>query len=349
MRKHVFLLLFLLIDAFAFSQPTNSFFVVHADPGEPNGVIFSDLVSLVDTANSFGVKLTIEFSKPWCDTIISSSSYLALVRQWQLGGHEVAVHHHDYAHPAWDGYSNTPTHPPHPSAIPYIGSMTAVYNATDLVCGDSLCLTIGTGPDSLESVTDYNGDWIYKTDGSLNDTSAFSDVTQFQFGPYEVCGLSYTFLENASDNSGIQGLFDASTKSTCGVVTHVWNWAANKPLYVAWLTYISAKTPGQCKSVRQIIRESGCTLSVGIDNTAIDSSPINLYPNPTNGNVRIEFGETAVQTIEVFTLDGHLIYHSDVQDNAIYSDVDFSEYSKGVYLIMLKTPSSRVTRRIIKQ
>jgi hypothetical protein len=349
MKKYLFLFLFLQMNILAFSQPTKSFFVVHADPIEPNGVNFSDLVSLIDTANSFGVKLTIEFSKPWCDTIISSSSYMAMVRQWQIAGHEIGVHHHDYVHPAWDGYSNTPMHPPHPQGVPFIGNMTTVYNATDSVCGDSLCLTVGTGPDSLESVTDYNGGWIYQTNGSLDDTSAFSNVSQYQFGPYAVCELSYTFLETGLDNIGIQNLFNASSKTTCGVVAHVWNWAANKPLYVDWLTYISAKTPGQCKSVRQIIRESSCTVSTSIDHSTSFSSPIIIYPNPTNGNIRLQFGETAVNNIEIFTVNGQLIYHSDLSNNSSYFDLDFSIYSVGVYIITLRTNDSILTRKIIKQ
>ena len=108
MRRAFYIYCFLLFSTFyGWTQPTKSFFVIHADPLEPNGVVFSDLAALVDTANYFDVKLTIEFSKPWCDTIINSSTYMNQVRQWQIEGHEMAAHHHDYEHPDWDGYSNT--------------------------------------------------------------------------------------------------------------------------------------------------------------------------------------------------------------------------------------------------
>ncbi len=330
MRTHFALCSFLFFVFYNNAQPTKSFFVVHADPLEPNGVVFSDLVDLVDTANYFDVKLTLEFSKPWCDTIISSAGYMSLVRQWQLQGHEIAAHHHDYLHPDWDGYSNTSDHPIHPSFINYIGDMSDLYAVTDLVCGDSLCLTTGTGPDSLESATDYYSRWIYKTHGGVDEANAFSTISQELFGTYEICEIGYTYLASPLDFAGIQSLFDASTEMHCGVVTHVWNWAENKPLYVNWFNYITGKTPGQCKTVRELMRESDCTLSsVGLNNAGKDQEAVLLFPNPADDWIKIKFSKS----IRILDSQGRLVFSKyNLPEEYI---VDTSQFDPNVYFVLL--------------
>ena len=51
-------------------QPSQSFFVVHCDPNESYN--FPNLEVLVDSANNYNIKLTIEFTAPWVDSIINN-------------------------------------------------------------------------------------------------------------------------------------------------------------------------------------------------------------------------------------------------------------------------------------
>jgi len=343
-------IIFVFCGKIIYAQPGKSFFVVHADPYEPNGVIFANLASLVNSANTYSVKLTIEFSKPWCDSIIARPTYSTQVKQWQQQGHELAVHHHDYDHAEWDGYSVISTHTPHPQSMPYIGPVSSLHNVSDLVCGDSTCLTIGSGPGNIESVNDWHSKWIYKTDGGTNDSDSYSDVTTYNFGPYTVCGLGYSYLNNGTDLTGIKNLFDPSTKTVCGVVTHVWNTVNTPSVFVGpngWFQYISGKTPGQCKTVRQIMRENGCLLT-SIKNISIDQQQIQVFPNPAKNQLSVK--SIGMLYLKIYGLLGNVLQNIELKNNDEKCDIDLSEFPPGVYFIKVELRNGAImAEKFIKE
>ncbi len=84
-----------------------SFFAVHLEPQTANSNTFKTLKEFVETADSYNVKLTLMFTPQWAEMVLADNKKLALVRQWEAAGHEIAAHHHGPSHPGtWDGYTN---------------------------------------------------------------------------------------------------------------------------------------------------------------------------------------------------------------------------------------------------
>ncbi len=73
-----------------------------------------------------------------------------------------------------------------------------------------------------------------------------------------------------------------------------------------------------------------------------------IYPNPTNGSVRIELKNSSYSngTISIFHLDGRLLNR--VQINGFQHDLDLTQLPSGVYIISIRQDNSVERRRIIK-
>ena len=85
------------------------FIVLHMEDGENNSYPsenFPRLDSLVNEADKYDIKLTLEFNPSWADFFLSHPSQLQRLRGWEVNGHEIALHHHGPSRPDWNGYTN---------------------------------------------------------------------------------------------------------------------------------------------------------------------------------------------------------------------------------------------------
>lgn len=73
----------------------------------------------------------------------------------------------------------------------------------------------------------------------------------------------------------------------------------------------------------------------------------NIYPNPTNGNVTIEFENESIRTIEVIDVTGRLIVSE--RSSAQIVQVDLENFSSGVYYVTIKDADTVKQTKIIKQ
>ena len=89
---------FFLTSIASFSQPQKAFFVVHCDPNEAYN--FPELEAFVDSANAYQIKLTIEFTSFWVDSILPFQSRMNKIIIWQSQGHEIGMHHHEAEAPS---------------------------------------------------------------------------------------------------------------------------------------------------------------------------------------------------------------------------------------------------------
>ena len=81
------------------------------------------------------------------------------------------------------------------------------------------------------------------------------------------------------------------------------------------------------------------------DCTAIsesESAVTAVYPNPTNGNVRIE--AEAIQNIRIFNSLGAIVFEGPASGNAF--EYDFSHQAAGTYLIKVETAKGVETKRV---
>lgn len=67
-----------------------------------------------------------------------------------------------------------------------------------------------------------------------------------------------------------------------------------------------------------------------------------MYPNPTNGQVKIE--AEGIKHITISTMLGQVIYEGKASDNAF--EYDFSKHGVGLYLIRIETSSGLAVRKI---
>ena len=82
---------------------------------------------------------------------------------------------------------------------------------------------------------------------------------------------------------------------------------------------------------------------VGLGESTIPDKLITVYPNPTNGLVRIEIPNQNIQNIKVYDLQGQLI------KEAIENQFDLSNVSNGTYFIKAQTKQGFYSYKLIKQ
>lgn len=82
---------------------------------------------------------------------------------------------------------------------------------------------------------------------------------------------------------------------------------------------------------------------VGLNESTIPEKLITVYPNPTNGLVRIEIPNQTIQNIKVYDLQGQLIKET------IENHFDLSNVSNGTYFIKAQTKQGFYSYKLIKK
>ena len=79
------------------------------------------------------------------------------------------------------------------------------------------------------------------------------------------------------------------------------------------------------------------------------SSSINIYPNPTNGNITV-ISEYDIESIKLYNTIGNELYVVNNKENKITeTKLDLSTFAKGVYFIKININNQIVNQRIILQ
>ena len=91
-------------------------------------------------------------------------------------------------------------------------------------------------------------------------------------------------------------------------------------------------------------------LSVGVNNITKADNNIRMYPNPVNDVLNINVLTTnnyqLSTNIDIYSLVGEKVYSETTKNNNFR--IDFSEFSKGLYLVRVKNGEDVYTRKIIK-
>ena len=122
------------------------------------------LVELVELADDYGIKLTIQFIPQTAEFVLQDNKKLSIVRSWERYGHELGFHHHGLSHKYWDGYTNAYSSIPKKSLLKYLGKMDDAIGLVNQLSISGQVLTVG--------ITDEGTDWI---EGILYETEGFSD------------------------------------------------------------------------------------------------------------------------------------------------------------------------------
>lgn len=77
---------------------------------------------------------------------------------------------------------------------------------------------------------------------------------------------------------------------------------------------------------------------------------VTIYPNPTEGHLRIEIRTDATEitgNLSLFTLEGQLITRSPLQ--IPYTELNLTEYPDGAYILQIQKEEEKNSWKIIKQ
>ena len=87
--------------------------------------------------------------------------------------------------------------------------------------------------------------------------------------------------------------------------------------------------------------------------TATASERINIYPNPTCGNITMQFNSTGTKNyiVNISNIIGKLMFSdkiSAVKGVNLY-EIDFSKETKGIYLLTLENDNVKEQKRFVVQ
>ena len=87
---------------------------------------------------------------------------------------------------------------------------------------------------------------------------------------------------------------------------------------------------------------------VGIADHVAEAFSLNIYPNPTNGNLNIRCDNVLIAQVQVFDIFGKLLLTENVNDNSI--SLNLSGFASGVYVVRTTSADhSVVTRKVVKR
>ncbi|PKP19616.1 MAG: hypothetical protein CVU04_05585 [Bacteroidetes bacterium HGW-Bacteroidetes-20] len=93
-------------------------------------------------------------------------------------------------------------------------------------------------------------------------------------------------------------------------------------------------------SISPFVKAQSCqpftiNTTVSVENLSDEPSLIKIFPNPTNGIVSIKNDSDPIKLIQVYSINGFLIYEKSVHE--YYQTLDLSLYQSGVYVCKVTT------------
>lgn len=168
------------------------------------------------------------------------------------------------------------------------------------------------------------------------------------------CGNNWTRIfadaENGSGNIAThpqtEGFVPINVWDWCGVdwgadciTLNLNEWAGQSDIRVAFETYSFYGNPLYITAV-----ELGTTVSVA--NHSADNNSIQILPNPTNGQFRLQLSEgMQAERIEIMDISGRQLFASELAEKD--KSYDFSYLPNGVYIIQVKTQGKSLREKLI--
>ena len=107
------------------------------------------------------------------------------------------------------------------------------------------------------------------------------------------------------------------------------------------ITFVSSINAGVANSTLWVDDISYSYYAAGIDEVA--NAPINLYPNPANSAVTLQWEQEQKSRIEIFDLEGKPLFATWVNSNR--AEVNINELSAGVYIARVTNETGVVNRQ----
>lgn len=82
---------------------------------------------------------------------------------------------------------------------------------------------------------------------------------------------------------------------------------------------------------------------ISVNELSTEETDFNIYPNPANQSVTIDFNTIENQTLYIYTILGNLVYQTETNQAAFQLNV--SDWSKGIYLVKTKNKVKKLVLR----
>ena len=254
-----------------------------------------------------------------------------------------------------DGFSRnltTPTigaHEISPAATNLLDDSTYFCNGANLMVSLPGAYLWSTGETTPMITANAIGTYLLTfTDGCGNVTNDSTvvwtekPVADFAWG---LNGYEGVFVNQSTGGTTYSWDFGDGNTSTDENPVHVYGSADAS--YTVLLTVTSAC--GGVDTISQVVTVS----NLGVETESLENRGLNVYPNPTKGDVTIDFALLLGENISInlVDLDGRIVY-SDIVNNqvgAYQKQLNIAELAAGMYLLKVDTDTESITKRIVKQ
>ena len=170
------------------------------------------------------------------------------------------------------------------------------------------------------------------------------------------------FAYGTAANDVIDGMYSQSGNA---VIT-AWNKYAGTTTYQAGTTTDIFRKPTAATAIwskkegnggiavengnnKGFITIEGITITgMGVEELTMNNEQLTIYPNPTNGELRIENGELRMENVEIFDVYGRKVSsHHHINTSSHHLDV--SQFPAGVYFLKIRTEAGEVVKKVVKE
>ncbi len=86
---------------------------------------------------------------------------------------------------------------------------------------------------------------------------------------------------------------------------------------------------------------------VGVGIEVIENSSFSIYPNPSNGQLTVEFDDQEIKSVEVINLLGETVFNRTVNNQEHKIEMDITNLAEGVYYIRLNAQHDKYLQKLI--
>lgn len=90
------------------------------------------------------------------------------------------------------------------------------------------------------------------------------------------------------------------------------------------------------------------SVTVGINDVALDENAVKLYPNPAYQQFTVELDpQLADAVVQVMDITGREVYRADLR-NSNHIQVDMADWNSGMYLVQIQHSNGTITKKLLK-
>lgn len=392
---YYFIFLFLGISNATFGQNDKVFIMVHLEAGRDtthpliNKIVYDELgyspdslttnslyfqsvfwiplVHMVQTADTFNVKLTLALQSQMAEYILQDLNKISIFNSWINNGHEFAVHHHGVNHIDWGGYTNRFQDTSYPDDYMwsdkfqnsglYRGNMiesfnylqqlaTAINDSLVTGCiGDTqidkpegiIYLTEG-GEDQADLIV--SPDTVPIPNNPLYFLSHYQVVSVFKDGNSEIIEddiINHQKAQEALDYV-MSNINQIDNDEIMGIVFHAFDYYRFPDIYRDLFSFINQSSVNN-KSIRCLMNDCNIT---GID-VNLSVNTIKIYPNPTNGIISVQGKD--IHSVVIININGQII--KQLSTSTEQYTIDIREQPTGIYMIKIVTNKGIVLKKVM--